>query len=311
MFTKSTSYLRSICLMGSLLVLFAIGTPISSHAHADENGKEASTDVSKIVKKVSPAVVKITSFDGWGQSIGFGSGFIVDSDGVIVTNYHVVERAERVEVITKAGKTHQVSGVIAYDKKRDFAILKIQASRLPVIDMGDANKLEVGQEVVAIGHPRGLEFSVSAGILSQRRTESEVTWLQHTASISPGSSGGPLVNTRSEVVGINTAYRTDGQQLNFAIPIDYIRSSINKNAEVKYTVAGLRLNQQEQRQEQQQEVSGWLRSNFVQHEDRGGAFNVLFPSQWRVGHQDGLESGWIDRAFLYDVFSSECKVCRC
>ena len=221
----------------------------------------------------------LEAFEANGEVRGFGSGFIVRSDGIVVSNYHVIKGAAKVRVKTKSGKSYDVIGVIDFDAAHDYAILKIKDTKLPTIKMGDPKRVEIGMQLVAIGHPRGLDYTVSTGILSQRRKNEGVEWLQHTASISPGSSGGPLLNMRGEVVGINTAYRADGQQLNFAIPIGYINTALAANTVVQYTVAAVSAHEAERGREQ---ARAWVADNFSQYKDRAGVFTMLYPTTWRI-----------------------------
>ncbi|MDR1242589.1 MAG: Do family serine endopeptidase [Deltaproteobacteria bacterium] len=155
-----------------------------------------------------------------------GSGFIISPDGYLVTNNHVVEGAEIIRVNFK-GATDKDDAyeaeVIGADKETDLALLKIKTSKdLPYISFGDSDALEVGEWVVAIGNPFGLDNTVTAGILSAKfrniGSNTLVRFLQTDASINPGNSGGPLLNMDGEVIGINTAIAAQGQGIGFAIP---------------------------------------------------------------------------------------------
>jgi len=151
-----------------------------------------------------------------------GSGFIISQDGYIVTNNHVVAKADKIEVTLFNEKTYQAK-VIGTDKQTDLALIKIDAKDLPFVMMGDSSALEIGDWVVAIGNPLGLDHTVTAGILSARSRDifngiGYGKFLQTDAAINPGNSGGPLYNMKSEVIGINTAIVAGGQGLGFAIP---------------------------------------------------------------------------------------------
>jgi serine protease Do len=157
---------------------------------------------------------------------GEGSGFIVSADGVILTNAHVVEGAERVTVKLTDRREFEAR-VLGADEKSDVAVLKIEAADLPFVKIGDPSSLEVGEWVVAIGAPFGFENSVTAGIVSAKgRTlpdDGYVPFIQSDVAVNPGNSGGPLFNLRGEVVGINSQIysRSGGYQgVSFAIPID-------------------------------------------------------------------------------------------
>ncbi len=159
-----------------------------------------------------------------GQPRGVGSGFILTSDGFVMTNAHVVEGADEV-IVTLTDKREFKARIIGTDKRSDVAVVKIEATGLPAVKIGDSNRLRVGEWVMAIGSPFGLESSVTAGIVSakQRDTGDYLSFIQTDVAINPGNSGGPLINMRGEVVGINSQIysRSGGYQgISFAIPID-------------------------------------------------------------------------------------------
>jgi serine protease Do len=157
---------------------------------------------------------------------GVGSGFVVDADGYIVTNHHVVDGTRSVEVTLADGRTFQAR-VVGSDAETDLALLKIDATGLPTVPLGTSSGLKVAEPVMAIGNPFGLDHSVSVGIVSatgrfigQGRFDD---FIQTDAAINPGNSGGPLINTRGEAVGINSAIVSRGggfQGIGFAIPVD-------------------------------------------------------------------------------------------
>ena len=160
------------------------------------------------------------------ESKSLGSGFIISADGHILTNAHVVATADEV-IVKLTDKREFKAKVLGADKRTDIALLKIDASGLPAVKLGDPNKLKVGEWVVAIGSPFGFESSVTAGIVSAKGRslpqENFVPFIQTDAAINPGNSGGPLFNMRGEVVGVNSQIysRTGGYMgLAFAIPID-------------------------------------------------------------------------------------------
>jgi len=155
---------------------------------------------------------------------GVGSGFILSTDGFVMTNAHVVEGADEV-LVTLTDKREFKAKIIGYDKRSDVALVKIDASGLPAVKLGDVNRLKVGEWVMAIGSPFGLENTVTAGIVSakQRDTGDYLSFIQTDVAINPGNSGGPLINMRGEVVGINSQiYSRSGgfMGISFAIPID-------------------------------------------------------------------------------------------
>lgn len=158
---------------------------------------------------------------------GQGSGFLIDASGVILTNSHVVNGADRVTVTLKDGRKFegQVRGV---DEVTDLAVVKIEGSSLPVAPLGDSGQVQVGDWAIAVGNPLGLDNTVTLGIVSTlKRSSAQVgmsdkrlDFIQTDAAINPGNSGGPLVNDRGEVIGINTAIRADAMGIGFAIPIN-------------------------------------------------------------------------------------------
>jgi len=158
------------------------------------------------------------------QPRGVGSGFILSSDGVIMTNAHVVEGADEV-VVTLTDKREFKAKIIGADKRSDVAVVKIDATGLPAVKVGDVSRLKVGEWVMAIGSPFGLENTVTAGIVSakQRDTGEYLPFIQTDVAINPGNSGGPLINMRGEVVGINSQIysRSGGSMgISFSIPMD-------------------------------------------------------------------------------------------
>ncbi len=158
------------------------------------------------------------------QPRGVGSGFILTNDGFIMTNAHVVEGADEV-IVTLTDNREYKAKIIGADKRSDVAVVKIEATGLVAVKIGDTNRLRVGEWVMAIGSPFGLENTVTAGIVSakQRETGDYLPFIQTDVAINPGNSGGPLINMRGEVVGINSQiYSRSGgfQGISFAIPID-------------------------------------------------------------------------------------------
>lgn len=158
------------------------------------------------------------------QPRGVGSGFVLTSDGFILTNAHVVDGADEV-LVTLVDKREFKARIVGADKRTDVAVVKIEAVGLPAVKIGDVNRLKVGEWVMAIGSPFGLENSVTAGIVSakQRDTGDYLPFIQTDVAINPGNSGGPLINMRGEVVGINSQiYSRSGGYMGiaFAIPID-------------------------------------------------------------------------------------------
>ena len=180
---------------------------------------------------------------------GAGSGFIVSNDGVILTNAHVVRDADEVIVKLQDRREYRAK-VLGSDTKTDVAVLKIEAKGLPTVPLGDTRNLKVGEWVIAIGEPYGLESTVTAGVVSAKGRnidENGVQFIQTDVAVNPGNSGGPLFNTRGEVVGINSQIysETGGYQgLSFAIPIDVavrIKDEILATGKVQHAKLGVEL----------------------------------------------------------------------
>jgi hypothetical protein len=179
-------------------------------------------DIPAIAKAANGAIVSIVMSDKDGRAIAQGTGFLVSQDGRILTNYHVIAEGSSAVVKLPEGAFYVVDGVLAFDKARDVAVIKAHGENFRTLTLGNSDRLQVGEEVVAIGNPLSLESTVSNGIVSGIRTVEEEggKFLQVTTPISPGSSGGPLFNRAGEVVGITTLYLKGGENLNFAIPIN-------------------------------------------------------------------------------------------
>jgi len=164
------------------------------------------------------------------RQMGLGSGFIIDRNGTILTNYHVVDGAQKISVTLSDGKSYDAK-VLGKDEKTDIAVIKIDAGQdLPAVTLGDSDRLDVGEWVMAIGNPFGLDHTVTSGIVSAKGRQIGAgpydNFIQTDASINPGNSGGPLINLRGEVVGITTAiYSQSGGNIGigFAIPTNSIK----------------------------------------------------------------------------------------
>ena len=181
----------------------------------------------ELVERFLPAVVVISSAKD-GQLVGQGSGFIVKDTGVIITNFHVIDGAYPVEIKLKSGDTFGEVSVIDFSAKHDIAVLKIKGFDLPTVELGNSNKVRVGEAVTVIGNPLGYEGSVSSGLLSQVRNFDGYHFHQISAPISPGSSGSPVFNAAGQVIGVATATDIEGQNINFSVPINYARGMIDQ-----------------------------------------------------------------------------------
>jgi serine protease Do len=193
-----------------------------------------------------------------GPSESSGSGFIVSKDGYILTNNHVVEGADRVKVLMSDRREFKAK-IVGRDPQTDVAVLKIDAANLPTVGLGDDQKLRIGEWVVAIGNPLGLNFTVTAGIISAKGRGNELSglnrdqyaitdFIQTDAAINPGNSGGPLMNTRGEVIGINSAIASQTgfySGYGFAIPITLAKTvmdDIVSHGRVRRAILGITIN---------------------------------------------------------------------
>jgi serine protease Do len=196
---------------------------------------------SELAANADPAVVFIETEQamfGHGRRIvagGVGTGFVFDQSGLILTNYHVIASATRIDAVFADDDRRRLT-VVGTDAPTDIAVLRAPGSTLPHLQLGDSDQSRVGDWVVAIGNPFGLSHTVSAGILSAKgRTRSDVKgldpsgyydYLQTDASINPGNSGGPLLDLGGRVIGINTAIKPEANSIGFAIPINMVRELI-------------------------------------------------------------------------------------
>ena len=213
--------LRLVPLSIILLLLFC---PL---ANAEPNLADA-------VDRVLPAVVSIRVEQDIGQQ-KLGSGFIVRSDGRILTNQHVVGDAKTAFVRLRDGTT-MLGHVVRASMFSDLALIKIEGKNLPTAPIGDPTTLRPGETVLAIGIPLGLEETVTRGIVSSvERDVAGTKYIQTDAALNPGNSGGPLINERGEVVGVNTMKQRDAERLNFAIRIDEAKELISGEIEVPPT----------------------------------------------------------------------------
>ena len=204
-------------------------------------GAASEKSISQVVEEQGKAVL-VVSILGLGDSQQVaGSGFVVRTDGVVLTNYHVIEGAQAVTVKLPDGREFRAQGLLGSDPELDVAVLKIEANGLPTIPLGDSDQVKVGQRVITIGNPLGvLEYTVSDGIISAIRLDDDPAaklkkYLQITAPVSQGNSGGPLLNLSGQVIGIVFANIEQGQNLNFAIPINAVKPFIKDGPLLAFT----------------------------------------------------------------------------
>jgi serine protease Do len=204
------------------------------------------TSLAPLIRAVESGVVNITTVNARDrQGIAkrsTGSGFVLTPDGLVVTNNHVVDRAEEISVRVADGREFPAE-VVGRDASTDVALLRLKTEEreeLPAVYLGDSDKLEVGDWVVAIGNPFGLDHSVAHGMISAKERALGVDvfddFIQTDALINPGNSGGPLFNMRGEVVGVNTAIMSQGQGIGFAVPINMVKDllpNLRKNGRLE------------------------------------------------------------------------------
>jgi Do/DeqQ family serine protease len=192
---------------------------------------------------------------------GTGSGFVISDDGLVVTNAHVIDRADTVTVTLRDGREFP-GKVLGTDPLTDLAVIRIDAKQLPVARLGNSDQLRPGEWAIAIGNPLGLDNTVTAGIISATgRTSADVGipdkrvgFIQTDAAINPGNSGGPLLNQRGEVIGVNTAIRAQAQGLGFAIPINkaqQVAQELVKKGKVSHPFLGIQMRTLNDRLKQQ------------------------------------------------------------
>lgn len=195
------------------------GNTIERPQSKNENG--ASGGWAEVVAHARPAVVVIET------DKGLGSGFVIKPDGTIVTNAHVVADANAMAVKFASGEVYRNVYLLSSDSVEDLAFIKIEAVDLPTISLGNSNEVQVGEDVLLVGAPQGLEQTVSNGLVSGVRVDEGVRVIQTSAAASPGSSGGPLLNRRGEAVGVMSFKVVNGENLNFTIPINYVRGKLD------------------------------------------------------------------------------------
>jgi S1-C subfamily serine protease len=185
------------------------------------------------------------------RQYGEGSGFIIDRDGIILTNAHVVSGVDRVKVTLKDGRTLE-GKVRGIDRPSDLAVVKVNGQNLPVAPLGDSSQVQVGDWAISVGNPFGLDNTVTLGIVSTIKRSSaqvgipdkQLDFIQTDAAINPGNSGGPLLNDRGEVIAINTAMRAEAQGIGFAIPIDTakaIKDRLARGEKIPHPYLGIRM----------------------------------------------------------------------
>jgi serine protease Do len=215
----------------ALLLLCACGA-------AKKGGSTTPLTPAQIAEKSLPSIVLIQA----GNRLG--TGFFIWQDGRIATNLHVIVGAPSIIVKLPDGRDFNQVEVLAIDERHDLAVIRIRARNLPALALGDSDHVKAGERVVAIGHPLGLGDTVSDGLVSAiRHLDKEFTVMQISAPIAHGSSGGPLLNDHAEVIGIAFMVSEEGQNLNFAIPVNYLKPMLLSDAGISFAEFARRTSQ--------------------------------------------------------------------
>lgn len=334
---KSATYL-SLLLVGSMGTLLGtqvfpsnslLPQPSVAQLPTKIPGQTDTNFIARAVEKVGPAVVRIDSsrtvrrkrsavFDDpffrefFGRDVpksrtrvqrGTGSGFIISDDGLVLTNAHVVNGADKVTVVLKDGRSFEGT-VMGEDSLTDVAVIKIKATDLPTVKMGKSDELQPGEWAIAIGNPLGLDNTVTAGIISATgRTSNDVGvpdkrvgFIQTDAAINPGNSGGPLLNQSGEVIGMNTAIIGGAQGLGFAIPIktaQRIADQLIAKGKVDHPFLGIRM--AGLTPDLKERINSSPDVDFKINEDKGVLIFEVIPKS--PASQAGLRSGDI----IYEI----------
>jgi S1-C subfamily serine protease len=188
----------------------------------------------EIARVSGPSVVKLEVHDKLGTVVGQASGVVIAPGGVVATNFHVVADACNLYIKAPSGSLTSATGLLSFDINKDIAIAHFDSKDLPAARLGESRTLRVGDKVVAIGNPLGLEQTVSEGIVSAlRNIENNRAVIQTTVPISPGSSGGGLFNSRGELVGLTAFTLQDSQNLNFAVPLTDVMESLKRSSDTE------------------------------------------------------------------------------
>jgi len=305
------SALHEACLILTLFLSpsVAFGDELIPHGKAKPGMKPFS--FADVVRQEKPAVVNISTTqknskvegilpenhpplgDFFGNALpkefkgqNLGSGFIIKKDGLILTNNHVIDKAEKI-IVRLSDEREFEAKVIGRDERTDLALIKITDPRnLSVVRMGDSDQLEVGEWVIAIGNPFGLEQTVTVGIVSAKGRAIGNgpfdDYIQTDASINPGNSGGPLFNIAGEVIGINTAINPSGQGIGFAIPINQVKKVLDQletNGKISRGWLGVMI----------QELNDDLARSFHLKDKSGALISEVFKNS--PAFQAGIERG--------------------
>ena len=251
--------------------MFRPGQGVESTRGALAEHPDSALSPRAIAVKTMAATVQIRALDAFGSLRGDGTGFFVSNDGLLATNLHVVRGAHRLVVQTLYGTTYDSVFLVAADGRRDLALLKVNTDSAHALELAPDSDAEVGERVFVTGNPLGQTGTFSDGLVSARRSAEGTTFIQISAPIGPGSSGGPAVNDRAQVLGVTTFRLQRGLNLNYAIPARYLRRLIDSAGKPATFARSL--------------LPALVRPSVV--------FNDPFAVS--AGHSDGMESDVITR----------------
>jgi regulator of sirC expression with transglutaminase-like and TPR domain len=211
----------------TLLLALSVALLVAPVLRADDKPAPRKT-VEKLAEQARKSVVMITFTGRDGKRQGLGTGFVVSADGLIATNLHVLGEGRAIAVQLADGKSHAVTSIHASDRALDLALIRINVKNLTPLELGDSDGVKLGQSVVALGNPRGLEYSVVSGVVSGRRTIGGTSMIQLAIPLEPGNSGGPLLDRQGRVQGILTLKSLVTDNLGFAMPINALKPLMEK-----------------------------------------------------------------------------------
>ncbi|MBI5747857.1 MAG: trypsin-like peptidase domain-containing protein [Nitrospinae bacterium] len=234
LFNRQFAVLSLLFVLWLLLVSSSIEAQEAQLTEDEQNTIEIFKNANRGVVHINVRVTKESQFEKYERESDTGTGFIIDKEGYILTNFHMVKNMNQIDVILGSG-SRLSAGLVGTAPQLDIALLKVDdpQEELFPLPLGDSSKLQIGQKVIAIGNPLGLHNTITVGVVSALRRsledsplELQNALIQTDAAINPGNSGGPLLNSAGEVVGINTAIAESAQNLGFAIPINFARRII-------------------------------------------------------------------------------------
>lgn len=273
MSTLKTAIITILAFVGLLTVGAGLWGAFSAEGPAE------SLSVEDIVRMATPSVVTIKLFDGDGKQLGTGSGFVVSANGLIVTNHHVIDPASKADAVFANGDVLSVEGVVHEDRVKDLAIIRVRAVELRPLSLATTEDVHPGATAIALGSPLGLQLSVSTGIVSGVRADEGRRVIQHSAAISPGSSGSPLLDESGNVVGVNTFIVNGGDSLAFAVPVGYIKPFITGDAVRPVPLPERRAKRV---QEEREEFLNTLRENTTVYSDPEEGLQFVLPKAYRT-----------------------------